>query len=344
MEASAQSRVSDTISGTTPPASAGGVRRRGRLRGLVIQQIGFALATLLLISIVTFWATSRSPEVVAINAIGREATAEQRQSYIEEHGLDQPIHVRYVEWLGDFVQGDWGTASGSNEPVRDSVLPRLWRTLILTLGTLLLAIPISLAVAVFMSRRAGGWVDLGLLTGTTIVAALPEFLIAIILLDIFGVSLGWLPIDGTAISFGTATEKVKAYILPIASLVLVSLPYTIRIGRAALCETMGSQYTRAAVLRGLPSRMVVRDFALRNAAVPIINTFALNVVFLISGVVVIENVFGFPGLGQLLVDSVIRTDTDTVQAIAMLMGAMIIAVTLVTDLLALYFNPRLRAP
>lgn len=310
---------------------------------MILGRVGFALATLVLISVVTFWATSRSPEQAARSALGREVTHAQMEIFIHENDLDRPIYTRYAQWLSGFVQGDWGTVLANDQPVRSEILPRLRRTLTLAFFAIVLSVPIALALAMFMARRAGRWSDITLLTGTTLITALPEFLIAIGLLYVFGVWLGWLPVDSSAIAFGSSAQKVKTYVLPIASLVIVCIPYTVRMARGALRETLAADYTRAAVLRGLPRRTVLRDYALRNAAVPIVNTMALILIYLISGVVVIENVFGFPGIGQRLVEAVQTGDTDTVQAIALLMGAFFIAITLAADLLALYFNPRLRS-
>jgi peptide/nickel transport system permease protein len=325
-----------------PPA-----RRRPRFLRLraIAKQVGSALLTLLVISIVTFAATNvKSPEEVARNALGRETTEAQLQAYLEERGLDRPIHERYLSWLGDFVRGDWGVSAVTNRSVREDILPRFEKTLILSLVSLLVALPVSVAIAVFMARRVGSAADFGLLIGTVILAALPEFVVGIGLLMLFAVTLGWLPVDSTGLSFATTFEdQAKAYVLPALTLVLAMVPYIVRIGRAAAREALAAPYVQAALLRGLSRRSITWDHAMRNAAVPMVNAVAINIVYLLSGVIVVENVFAFPGIGQLLVQAIGGGDTTMVQAIALVMGAMFILISLAADFLVVYFNPRLKA-
>ncbi|MDQ4018540.1 MAG: ABC transporter permease [Actinomycetota bacterium] len=332
---------------TTDPST--GRPRRGAPRGArartIAKQVGAALLTLLVISIVTFAATNvKAPEEVARNALGRETTEEQLQAYLEERGLDRPIYIRYVDWLGDFVRGDWGVSAVTNRPVRDDILPRFEKTLILSLVSLLVALPISVAIAVFMARRVNSAIDFTLLMGTVIVAALPEFVVGIGLLMIFSVTLGWLPVDSTGLSFATDFgSQAKAYVLPALTLVLAMVPYIVRIGRAAAREALAAPYVQAALLRGLSRRSITWDHAMRNAAVPMVNAVAINIVYLLSGVIVVENVFAFPGIGQLLVQAIGGGDTTMVQSIALVMGAMFILISLAADFLVVYFNPRLKA-
>jgi peptide/nickel transport system permease protein len=317
--------------------------RHARLEA-VARQLGAALLTLFVISIVTFAATSiKDPVEVARGALGREATDEQLQAYVAENDLDEPVYVRYANWLGDFVRGDWGTSPVTGRAVKDDIMPRLEKTLILSLVSLLVALPISIAIGLYMARRVGTWQDLSLLIGTVVFAALPEFVVGIGLLMLFAVELGWLPVDSTALQFGTPTEQAKAYVLPALTLVIAMVPYIARIARGAARESLAAPYTQAALLRGLPRRTVVWDHAMRNASVPLVNAVAINLVYLLSGVIVVENVFAFPGIGQLLVQAIGAGDTITVQAIALVMGAMFIAISLAADLLVVYFNPRLKA-
>ena len=334
---------------SAPPAPSPGRTIRPPRSGFprlesVGRQLGAALLTLLVISIVTFAATNiKSPTDVARNALGRETSNAQLQAYVREHGLDKPIYVRYGNWLKDFVRGDWGTSAVTGRTVRADVVPRLEKTLLLSLIALVVALPVSVLIGVFMARRVGSWSDLSLLIGTVVLAALPEFVVGIALLMLFAVTLHWLPVDSTALSFGTTVEKLKAYILPAATLVVAMVPYITRIARGAAQEALAAPYTQAALLRGLPRRTIIWDHAMRNAAVPLVNAVAINLVYLLSGVIVVENVFAFPGVGQALVQAIAQGDTITVQAIALVMGAMFIAISLAADLLVVYFNPRLKA-
>ena len=310
---------------------------------VVLRQLGVALLTLLVISIVTFAATNyKSPEDIARQALGREAAKVQLDAYLKEHGLDRPIYERYASWLGDFVRGDFGTSVVTDRPVREDITPRFKRTFLLSLVALAVALPVSVALGVFMARRIGRWSDFTLLIGTVILAAMPEFVVGIGLLMLFAVQLGWLPVDSSAISFGTPIEQAKAYVLPALTLVLAMVPHIARIARVSAREAFGAPFVQAAVLRGLSRRRVTWDHGMRNAAVPLVSAVAINIVYLLSGVIVVENVFAFPGIGQALVQAIGGGDVITVQAIAIVMGAMFIAISFAADLLAIYFNPRLR--
>lgn len=310
---------------------------------VVLRQLGVALLTLLVISIVTFAATNyKSPEDIARQALGREAAKVQLDAYLKEHGLDRPIYERYASWLGDFVRGDFGTSVVTDRPVREDITPRFKRTFLLSLVALAVALPVSVALGVFMARRIGRWSDFTLLIGTVILAAMPEFVVGIGLLMLFAVQLGWLPVDSSAISFGTPIEQAKAYVLPALTLVLAMVPHIARIARVSAWEAFGAPFVQAASLRGLSRRRVTWDHGMRNAAVPLVSAVAINIVYLLSGVIVVENVFAFPGIGQALVQAIGGGDVITVQAIAIVMGAMFIAISFAADLLAIYFNPRLR--
>jgi len=310
---------------------------------VVLSRLGFALATLLLMSLITFAATSIAPEDVARNALGREVTQGQVELFIHDKGLDRPFAVRYAEWLAGAATGDFGVSAVTGRDVRADVMPRLGNTVVLALLALVIGVPLSLGVAVYMALRMGGWQDVSLLAGTTVLTALPEFVTGMGLVLLFGVTLGWLPIDSTALLFGSAFDNLSAYVLPVTTMVLVTAPYTIRIARSSICESLASAHTRAAILNGLSRRRILWAYAVLPAATPIINTLALNLVYLISGVVVIENVFNFPGIGRRLVEAITTGDTYTVQAVALLMGAMFIIINLAADLMAAYVNPRLRA-
>jgi peptide/nickel transport system permease protein len=332
----------------TERAAPGGLvlPRWGRQRrvALVIgrQALG-ALLTLVAISVVCFFAVNtRSPHGIAVNALGREAAPEQIDAFIQDHDLDHPLVERYVRWLGQFIRGDMGTSAITEQPVSAEVFPRLGRTLLLILFALALALPISLAGATYLARRAGGLTDFSMLC-LVVILGFPEFILGLVAILIVGVWLDLLPTDSTGISYGTTGEHIKAYVLPAVTLAVSLCPYLMRIGRASIKDVLGQPYVQAAILRGLSADTIVWRHALPNAAAPIINAVALNIYFLVGGTIVVENLFGFPGLGQLLVSAIGSGDTFTVQAIALLMGTMIVATSIAADLLVLYFNPRLRA-
>jgi peptide/nickel transport system permease protein len=320
------------------------VIRSPRVRA-VARQIASGVATLLVISVVVFGFMSlRSANEIAHQKFGNQITPDQVTAFAHSVGLDKPVWQRYGIWLSHFVRGDMGQSFVTNSAVSDNVIPRFEKTLILSALALLISFPISVAIGVFQARRVGSATDLWLLMSSVVVAALPEFVVGIVLLFFFSIELGWLPTDSTALVFPTSFKnQAEAYVLPTATLVLAIVPYIARIARGSLREALAAPYTQAAVLRGLPRRIVVWDHAMRNAGVPLINAVAVNIVYLLSGVIVVENVFAFPGIGQGLVQAIQTTDVYNVLAIAMLMGALFVIVSVVADVIAAYLNPRLKA-
>lgn len=315
--------------------------RRGR--ALAKRYLVPRLATLFALSVVTFVAMDALGIDAARQALGRNVTEEQLESFREQHGLNRPLPVRYLDWLGHFVRGDWGQSALTGRPIRDDVAIRLGYTVLLSAAALAIAIPLSLLLGVYTAKRVRSLRDLTLSIGSIVLATMPIFVVGIVLILVFGVHLGWLPVDSTALSFGTRTEKVKAFVLPAVTLALAIAPHVTRMTRAALRETLAAPYAQAAVLRGLPTRLVTWRHLMPNAAAPIVNVVALNMMWLLGGVIIVEDVFAFPGLGQILLYYIRVGDLPSVQAIAMVTGAMFIAITLAADLLVVAWNPRLRA-
>lgn len=308
-----------------------------------LKHLGSSLLALLIITVVTFAATSiRSPEAVARNALGREASTDAINNFIAANGLDQPVMVRYVHWLSDFVRLDWGVSAVNNRQVSAIVLPWISNTLLLSFVALAIAIPMSVFIGLFMAKRWGTRTDLGILSGTVVLAAIPEFVIAIFLMFVLAMWLRLVPVDSTLADSGAFLERIRAFTLPTLTLVVVMIPHLARIARASAAEALRAPSIKAAILRGLSRRVVLWDYAMRSAAVPFVNAVGVNVVYLLSGVVVIENVFAFPGIGRLLIQAVASGDANVVQAIAVILGALFLSVSFACDLLVIYFNPKLR--
>jgi peptide/nickel transport system permease protein len=329
----------------TRPSPLGRPFRSRRLR-VIGKNVGAGLLTLFVISIVTFGLMSvRSPDEIARARFGNQVTRSQVQAFSQEYGLNKPVYRRYGQWLWHFVHGDMGTSYVTTTSVADNVVPRFRRTIILSLVSLLIALPLSVMIGVFQARRMGSPADMALLGGSVAVAALPEFVIGIGLLYVFGIKLGWLPVDSSsALVFSSGfAQTAKAYVLPAATLVLAMVPYIARIARGSVREALGMPYTQAAVLRGLPRSTVIWDHAFRNAAVPLVSAVSINIVYLLSSVIAVEWVFGFPGLGQGLVQATQTSDAYNVEAIAVLSGAVFIAVSLAADITVAWLNPRLKA-
>jgi peptide/nickel transport system permease protein len=324
--------------------TSGRARVPGASRSTAVRHVLGALATLLVISLITFFGTSlKSPEELAKASLGRYITPAQAHAFIASNHLDRPVEVRYLDWVGNIVRGRFGTSYITHRPVSVDVGPRLTRTVVLTLVTLLVAVPLGVALGVRSARRWGTRQDMAMNIVAVVLSAFPEFVIGLLLLIIFAVNLKWLRVDsGQGLAFGTLAEQVKAYVLPALTLVIASVPFIMRNTRVAVREALAAPYIRAAVLHGVPRRRVVWHHAVRNAASPILNAVAINVIYLLAGVIVVENVFDFPGLGQDLVSAVGTGDTITVQAVAMLLGAIFIVVSVGTDVLAGALNPATR--
>jgi peptide/nickel transport system permease protein len=298
---------------------------RGVARFLATRLV-LAVLTLVVISAITFFATNVIPGDPARIALGKNATPGQLRDYDRQQGLDRPVVKRYVRWVGNAVRGRWGTSVLSQQSVTSLVIPRIWRTVLLGFFAMLIAVPVAFALGVYSAQRSGRPVDTTISFGALFINSLPEFVVAIALLMVFGVELGWFPIESSGVAFGTTADAIKGYILPV--LTLATVP--------------GRPFIRSAVLRGLSRRRVVWRHVVPNASLPVINVVALSMAELIGGVVVIETVYGFPGVGQLLVDSVGSRDIPTVQVIALIIGAGVVALNFLADAVVLLLNPQLR--
>jgi peptide/nickel transport system permease protein len=301
-----------------------------------------ALVTLWLISIITFASTHLLGINVARRVLGREATPAQLADFNKAHGFDKPVLNQYTSWLSDFVKGNWGKSAASLRPVSQIVWPRLVNTLILALAAILIALPISIAFGIFLARPGSRMRELVLTIGNVSLAAIPVFVIGIVLIYALSVQLRWTPVDSMGMSFGSMGDKVAAFILPTLTLVISLLPHISRLTQVSVRETMTTPYARAAVLRGLTRRTITYRHLMPNAAGPIVNVVALDLIWLIGGVIIVENVFGFPGLGTLLVESIGAGDLLVVQAVAMVCGILFIGIGITADILVTLFNPRLR--
>jgi peptide/nickel transport system permease protein len=274
--------------------------------------------------------------------MGRQATPEQLAEFNRAHGLDKPLYEQYGLWLWGMLHGDWGTSALNNRPVADTVLPRAMYTLILALAAIVVALPLSIGFGIYLARPGRRSRELSLSIFNVSLAAFPVFVIGILLIYVFGVVLGWVPVDSTGLAFGTTSEKIAAFILPTATLAITLLPHISRLTQVSVREQMTTPYARAAVLRGLSRRTITWRHLMPNASGPIISVVALDLIWLVGGVIIVENVFGFPGLGSLLVQSIAGGDLIMVQAVAVLTGAMFICIGVAADLLVLVLNPRLR--
>lgn len=310
----------------------------------VTLKVLMTLGTLALLSMLIFWAMNyKSAHAVAQAALGRSATPAQLHDYAVQYHLTDSLPSRYLRWVKDALTGNLGVSPVTGRSVASQIGPELVHTFTLAAIGVLISIPIAIALGSFTARRKGKRIDSGILMFTVGIAALPEFVVGLLIIYVFAVSLGWLPIESqTAFSFGTGSQKVEAFVLPVATVCVAIVPSVYRFVRGAVDRGLRAEYTEAAELRGLAKRTVFWDFVLRNSAAPIINAAALNIAYAISGLVAIETVFSFPGVGQNLVAAIGQGDTVTVQAIALIMALLILIVFLLADVLTAALDPRLR--
>jgi peptide/nickel transport system permease protein len=310
--------------------------------GAIARIVGAGVLTLFVISLVTFLGTNAIPSDPARLALGRLATPQELALYRKEQNLDKPVVTRYVDWLGNFVKGDWGTSTVNRLPVSETVDPRIARSAILAFSSVFIALVLSLILGVYTGKRSGKKLDLGVSMGTLFLNALPEFVIGIFVLVILGVVFQVFPIESSDAVLSSGTREVKAYAMPIITLSLVLTPYFTRMIRVNVREVTEQPFVRSAVLRGLSSQRITWRHVVPNASLPVISVVALSAAELIAGLVVVEAVFGFPGIGQALVDAVLGGDIPIVQVVTILVGVGFVVINMTADLVMVGVDPRLR--
>lgn len=314
----------------------------------LVSQVALRLAanivTLFLVSLVAFLLMNfKAPEDIARSVLGREITPAQIARFVERNQLDRPMHTRYLAWMGGLIRGDLGKSIVTGRAVSADAMTRLGRSLILAGIAAVLGVGGGILVGVFLAQRIGTRTDFRLVTSLLVLASMPEFLVGIALYLVFVIWLGWFPTQSSmAFSFGGFTARAVTFVLPAATIALLLMPHIARIARVATSEALGSLYVDAARLRGLGERRVRWDHAFRNAAVPLVSAIGTNLVYSISGVVVVDYLFGFPGIGALLVASIGSGDALTVQGIIMLFAVIVAVINIGVDLTLLWLNPRLR--
>jgi peptide/nickel transport system permease protein len=242
------------------------------------------------------------------------------------------------------VQGDLGTSLATKRPVADMIESRMWNTLRLALLAAAISVPLSLALGLWSAMRAGGRVDKTLAMTTLALIAVPEFFIGLILMKVFAVELKWLSASANTRPYFDFGQNFRALALPVATLSFAVLAHMMRMTRSSVINIFTSPYMEMAALKGLPKRRLVVRHALPNALSPILTVIALNLSYMVSGVIIVETVFGVPGLTRLLVDGVSLRDIPLIQACAMIFGAVYILLNLLADVLSIMANPRLRYP
>lgn len=308
----------------------------------VIRRIGFLFLTLALTSILIFSITQFLPGDVARVLLPRDASEEAVAAKRQELGLDRSPVVQYLDWASSFVRGDWGTSYAWKIPVRTRVLDTLGNSLMLAGLALLFAVPISIALGVWAGLAEHRLPDTVISLVSLSVVGLPEFVTGVLLVELFAHKLRWLPAVSSIESGIGFFQALPSLILPALTATLVLLAYIARLTRAEVVEQLHKPYVRTAVLKGLSWPYVVFRHVLRNALLPTITVVAISIGWLIGGIIVIENVFNFPGLGRLLLTAIDNRDFPLVQAITMVVVLGVVLSNFAADLLYAALNPRIR--
>ena len=308
------------------------------------RRIVAAVLTLWAVSVIVFLATSALGDPVRA-ILGRDfEVSPQRVAQIREAlHLDASLVERYFIWLGGLLTGDLGTSVASQLPVWDMIGGRLVNSALLVLPVALLMVPIALGLALLAARYRGSALDNAIQVVTLSLAGVPEFVTGILLVALFSTSVFHLFPAVTALPLGaTVWSEPRSLVLPVATLVVAIVPYLTRILRANLLEALDSDYVELARLKGIPENRVLWRHALPNTLVPLVQVTALQLAWLVGGVVLIEYLFNYPGIGATLVDSVRNSDFPMVQALTMIIAAVYVVVNLIADLLSILLTPRAR--
>ena len=311
---------------------------------MVLQRIGIGIATLIVVSIIVFLATSILPGDVAQIILGQSATPETLAALRAELGMDQPGYIQYFSWLGNMATGDLGTSKAGGASIASLIDGRLGNTMMMAGLVAAISIPISIALGLWAAMHPGTWLDRIVTFGTLSTISVPEFFIATVLVLVFAVELHWLPSTVYLSGDETILELMRALAMPLFTLVIVVSAQMIRMTRAGILNVMNSPYIEMAILKGVPRSRIILRHAFYNAIGPIVNVIALNLAYLVSGVVIVETIFAYPGLAKLMIDGVQTRDLPLVQACAMIFCATYVVLILMADIASILSNPRLRNP
>ena len=312
---------------------------------LILKRLGVGLVTVLAVSLIIFFGTKILPGDAAQIRLGQSATPENIAAFRARLGLDQPYYVQYLSWAKDFLTGNMGTSLASDVPITDLIADRYKNTVFVACLTAAIGVPISLALGIVAAMYPRSLYDRILTLLSVSLVAAPEFLTATILVLLFVFALG----VGNAIVMGSTEGKgvfelIAHFALPITTLCFVIASQLIRMSRAAVLNVMSSPYIEMAILKGVPRRRIIFRHALLNAVGPIVNVVALNLAYLVTGVIVVEVYFGYNGLATLIVQGVQTRDYVMIQGLGMIFCLTYVVLMLIADIAAYASNARLRHP
>jgi peptide/nickel transport system permease protein len=310
---------------------------------LVARRLGFGALTLWAVSVVVFLSTQALPGDAAQAILGREATPERLAALREQLHVGEPLGAQYLSWLGGLLTFDLGTSLANQLPVGEFLLPRISNSLVLMFCAAVVGTPVAMVIGTWSAVRRDRFFDHATSLVTLVLAALPEFVVGIVLVIVFATGVTHvLPAVFVATGSGPVWTDPSQLVLPTLTLVLAVGPYIVRMMRGTMLEVLESEYVQQARLKGLPERTVLFRHALPNAIGPVVQVIALQLAWLAGGVVVVEFLFRYPGVGFALVDAVANRDLPVIQALSLLIAGVYIVVNLLADVVSLLCNPKVR--
>ena len=311
--------------------------------GLILRRMAAGWITVFIVAVVVFIGVEVMPGDACTAMLGRDAARDEvLENCRDRMGLNRPPVERFSAWAGDLAQFDLGVSMKRERPIADIIGPRLRNTLILAVAAALAGVPLAIGLGVVVALRRERPFDIIVSTTALVAMTMPEFVVAALLILIFAIWLGWSSGVVTAAYDAPALALLFATPLPAVTLALVYMAHILRMVRSSVIDTAGADYILMARMKGVPERQIVRRHLLPNAILPTIPVIGLTLAWLLSGVVIVESAFNYPGLGRLAVNAVADRDLPLVQAITLIFGLIYVGMTLTADLLAMALNPRLR--
>jgi len=308
----------------------------------VLRRVGLALLTLFLLSIIIFFAGEVLPGNPGRAILGPFAAESAVKALDQQLGVNRPILTQYWTWLTGILHGDLGTSYQFRAPVSTFLWPALGRSLKLAAFAFVIVVPVSIVGGVLAALYRGRLVDRSISVAGLSLSTVPEFVSGIVLIVVFAIGLKWLPVSANAPAGSSPLTQLRYLILPAIALVLILFGYIARMARAGTIEALDSDYVRTATLKGLPRSVVIRRHVLRNSLLPTITVIATQTGYLIGGLVVVETLFNYPGLGRLIFTAVTDKDFPMLEAGVLVIGVVYLLATLVADILYTVLNPRIR--
>ena len=314
------------------------------LARLIVRRLALGILTIWAASVVIFVATEILPGDVAQAVLGQTATPQAVENIRKQLNLDRPAYARYVEWLGGAVRGDFGISLANRRPIATTIGPRLENTLFLAGVAAVIAVPLAILLGLLAALYRDTAFDKAISTSTLAAISMPEFLIGYLLIYLLAVQIQIFPSLARIHDGMSFAQQLYAVALPAITLTAVVVAHMMRMTRAAVINVLSSPFIEMATLKGVPRPAIIFRHALPNALSPIINVVVLNLAYLVVGVIVVEVVFVYPGIGQLMVDGVSKRDVPLVQACGLIFAITYVGLNLLADILSILANPRLRHP